>query len=383
MLLLKSIQKEPLVSSGQKAIIRVASDNRFGYNRFVVDLCLIEINNVIHNRRNRCYSNNNYFYLSLPITSKMTKPRNVGYACINMQLSYPKEYGNKKLDPITTNRTMIRKTYDELGIKYASKLSLENVKDLYKIIMWNKINNINFFRVSSNMFPWASEYKWEDLPDYEQICYWLNKSGELAKQHSQRITAHPGPFNKLTSEDERIIKNTISDLEIHAWIFDKMGLDQTTWSKINIHVGAAYGDKQKASSSFCKNFERLSHSVRSRLTVENDDKESLYSVSELYELIYKKINIPIVFDYHHHKLCNGGQTEQEALSMACSTWADIVPATHYSESRMFEQNNIKIKPQAHSDFVYSDINTYGLVVDTMIESKMKELSVQKWLQTVS
>ena len=53
---------------------------------------------------------------------------------------------------------------------------------------------------------------------------------------------------------------------------------------------------------FCKNFERLPESVQSRLTVENDDKASMYSVKDLYEGIHKRIGIPIVFDYHHYTM---------------------------------------------------------------------------------
>ena len=55
-----------------------------------------------------------------------------------------------------------------------------------------------------------------------------------------------------------------------------------------------------AMDRFCKNFERLSESVQGRLTVENDDKESMYSVKDLM-YIHERIGIPIVFDYHHHK----------------------------------------------------------------------------------
>ena len=37
---------------------------------------------------------------------------NIGYACINMQLSYPQKYGGqeKGVLPITTGRSMIRRT---------------------------------------------------------------------------------------------------------------------------------------------------------------------------------------------------------------------------------------------------------------------------------
>ena len=57
---------------------------------------------------------------------------NIGYACINMQLSYPQKYGGqeKGVQPITTGRTMIRRTFDAKGIDYASELTLSNVKDL-------------------------------------------------------------------------------------------------------------------------------------------------------------------------------------------------------------------------------------------------------------
>ena len=65
---------------------------------------------------------------------------------------------------------------------------------------------------------------------------------------------------------------------------------------------------------FCKNFERLSESVQGRLTVENDDKASMYSVKDLM-YIHERIGIPIVFDYHHHLFNTGGLTEQEALEL--------------------------------------------------------------------
>jgi len=275
---------------------------------------------------------------------------------------------------------MIKRTFLAEGTRYASELGLQNVKDLYKILQWNQENGFDFFRMSSNVFPWASEYGWDELPDIESICEWLRRAGDFAKQHNHRITAHPGPFNKLTSDDERIIQNTIKDLTIHGWVFDQMGLPRTPWAKINIHVGATYGDKQKACDNFCRNFERLPESVRSRLTVENDDKASLYSSLDLYKLIYARIGIPIVFDYHHHKFCTGGLSEEYAMRIAADTWGDIVPVVHYSESRAEEQGDPKIKPQAHSDYVYNHIETYGQEVDCMIEAKHKELAVLKWLE---
>ena len=300
----------------------------------------------------------------------MIGPENLGYACMNHEMS-----SRPKKHRITTNRTMIKETFNKKGINYAADLAYQNVQDLYKILLWNEENNFKFFRLSSNIFPWHSEYRWEDLPLLEHIERWLATCGDFAKEHGHRLTSHPGPFNKLTSDNDRIINNTIRDLEAHGWMFDRLGLPRTPFAKINIHVGAAYGNKEKACDNFCRNFEKLSDSVKTRLTVENDDKASLYSTQELYDLIYKRIGIPIVHDVHHHGFCTGGLSQEDAMRLAASTWGDVRPVIHYSQSRAFEHNNPKIKPQAHSDSYWEPVETYGLDVDVMCEAKHKEQAV--------
>ena len=304
----------------------------------------------------------------------------IGYACINMQLSYPTKYGNKPrgTEPITTNRSMIRRTFDEKGLDYASELGLKNVKDLNSLIQWNIMNGYDFFRMSSDMMPWKTDYDWDGLKDIKEIKTWLHSAGTMAITHKVRLTTHPGPFNVLVSPKDNVVQNTINDLTIHGDIMDMMGLSRTPYNKINIHCNGVYGDKESAMDRFCKNFERLPDSVKTRLTVENDDKASMYSVKDLYEGIHQRIGIPIVFDYHHHKFCTGDMTEQAALELAISTWGDIKPVVHYSESRSIEQLNEKIKPQAHSDYVLDYIDTYGHEVDIMVEAKHKELAVNKY-----
>ena len=306
---------------------------------------------------------------------------NIGYACINMQLSYPQKYGGKEkgVKPITTGRSMIKRTFLSKGVDYASELALANTMDLDKIIDWNILNGYNFFRITSELAPWKSEYEWNDLKDIERIKMYLHSAGVKAKSHNLRITSHPGPFNVLTSPHPHVVDNCTTDLTIHGDVFDMLGLTRTPYNKINIHIGGAYGDKESAMERFCKSFERLPDSVKSRLTVENDDKASMYSVKDLYEGVYKRIGIPIVFDYHHHKFCTGDLSEQQALEMAISTWPEgITPATHYSESRRDEQKDETIRVQAHSDYVYDKIETYGNEIDVMVEAKAKELAVERY-----
>lgn len=299
--------------------------------------------------------------------------QNLGYACINMGLSE-----QPKSRRVTTNRSMIKRTFQQRGMPYASELALQNSRDLLRIIKWNYSNDINFFRMSSSIFPWASEYNIAELPDYNQIASVLAEAGSFARQVNQRLTTHPDHFNKLTSPREHVIHNTVRDLEIHGELMDLLGMPRTPWAKINIHVGASYGDKPMALDNFCRNFEKLSDAVRSRLTVENDDRESLYSTEELVTEIHSRIGIPVVHDFHHHLFTHRGMSQAEALGLACSTWGDIIPVVHYSESRAKEHNDPKIRPQAHSDMIQDYIETYGQDVYIMIEAKHKELALLEY-----
>ena len=298
---------------------------------------------------------------------------NIGYACINMQLSSQKP-------KVYTGRSMIKRTFKARGIEYASELGLQNCKDLFEIVKWNNENGFPFFRITSNLFPWSSEYKLKDMPDHQEICDVLDEVGKYVADNSMRITSHPGPFNVLTSPHPHVVDNCINDLSTHGEVFDMMGLSRTPYNKINIHIGGAYGDKESAMARFCTNFVRLPDSVKSRLTVENDDKATMYSVRDLYDGVYKVIGIPIVFDYHHHQFCTGDLTEQKALELAIKTWGDIKPVVHYSESRRDEKKDDTIRVQAHSDYVYEKIETYGHDIDIMVEAKAKELAVQKYLE---
>ena len=299
---------------------------------------------------------------------------NIGYACQNMELS---NLGKGKR--VTMNRSCIRRTYDEKGIDYISELTLKNALDLERLLYWNERHGIKFFRLSSDICPWASEFDMNTMKDIKQIKRVLARAGAYASAHSHRLTSHPGQFNVLCSPTPRVVERSIIDLTIHGTVFDWLGLPRSPYAKINIHLGGAYGDKEGSMKRFCESFKRLPDSVKTRLTVENDDKASMYSVKDLYEGVHKKIGIPIVFDYHHHRFCDGGLTEQEALELAMSTWPeDVKPVVHYSESRQIEQEDPKLKPQAHSDYVYDKIDTYGNMVDIMIEAKAKERALIKY-----
>jgi UV DNA damage endonuclease len=295
---------------------------------------------------------------------------NIGYACINMTM------GKK----VTTNRSMVKKTFNAKGLDYVSELALANAKDLIKILEWNRLNGINFFRLSSALVPWGDNIDITQLKDYKEFKFELKKAGDYAKFWNMRINSHPGPFNVLPSPNESVVQKTFADLELHGKIFDLMGLSKTPYNNINIHCNGVYGDKQSAMDRLITNFKRLSPSVRKRLTLENDDKASMYSVKDLM-YIYENTGIPIVFDYHHHQFCTGDLSEEQALKLAATTWPKgITQEVHYSESKALHENNPKEKPQAHSYLINALPNTYELDLDIMVEAKGKELAILPFIK---
>jgi len=292
------------------------------------------------------------------------KKINYGYACICETL---------KKQKITTNRSLKKATLDKKGLEYVSELSLQNVKDLELYLKWNLQNDIMLFRLSSSIIPWANKVDWHNMKDIEEIKTILKRCGDFATKHEMRLTMHPGQFVVLTSPHKHVVENSINELKAHSDLMDYIGLSETPYNKINIHMGAAYGDKVNSSKTFIKNFKTLPDAIKNRLTVENDDKASMYSVKDLM-YIHNAIKIPIVFDYHHHTFNTGDLSEEAALELACSTWPKgIRPATHYSESK------IGSKPQAHSDYVERIPETYGNIVDIMVEAKQKDLAILKFI----
>jgi UV DNA damage endonuclease len=296
---------------------------------------------------------------------------NFGYACLNLTLSENK---------IIVNRGLIKKTFFDKGLSYVSALIKENLRDLLKIIKWNHEHEIYFYRMSSDMFPWMSEYEIEHLPDFPEIKELLAQAGSLSKEFKIRLTFHPGPFDVLASGNAAVVANTVKDLNQHAQIMDLMGLERNPFNKINIHIGTTLmGNKQQAIQNFCHNLQLLNPGARERITVENDDKISMYNVKELYEGVFLRTGRPIVFDYHHFSCNPGDLTEKEALVLALSTWKkfNIIPVVHYSEPKSAETF------RAHADFVANRINTYGYDFDVMLEAKQKEKALLQYKDLIN
>jgi len=301
----------------------------------------------------------------------------LGYACVNMTLTNrPKKLGGR----VTTSRTARKATWYPDNYQLIGERALLNATDLLHYLEWNNEHRIKLFRIGSELFPWHDHYELNQLPQIKEISERLFEAGEYARKHGIRVTTHPGPFHVLGSPRQEVAERSIIGLERHSEMFDLMGYKPSFENKINIHIGGAYGgDFEGTAKRWIKNWHRLSGGLKSRLVLENDDKESMWSTKMLYNYIHKEIGVPITFDYHHHTFHPDELTEQQALELAGSTWPkDVRQCCHYSESRAKEKQDPKIRKQAHSDYIIDKINTYDHELDIVIEAKAKELALLEY-----
>jgi len=295
----------------------------------------------------------------------LPKNFNLGYACINTKL---------EKESIFTSRTMRLKTYLDKGMDYVRELSMLNLNDLMTIMEWNAQNDIHFFRLSSQMFPFASHPEYGYSLEFADKL--LRKIGTYAKKHNIRLTMHPTHFNNLASESESVIRNTLSDLKHHCEILDRMKLDKN--SVLILHGGGIYGDKVETIKRLRQNLKKLSKIILKRIVFEND--EMSYNVADLLP-ISEEFSIPLVLDFHHDSINGSPKTIDKYFDRVYKVWNDrkIKPKVHVSNScpGVLSSNNImeRRKHSDHIEFLHKPLQKIKFPIDVMLECKLKEQSI--------
>lgn len=294
--------------------------------------------------------------------------RKLGYACKNMTL------GKRVL----TDRTLREARFT---IARVNDLALQNSQDLITIMQWNADHGVQMFRIGSGLFPFMDHpklgYRFTDLQHSAQIAANIAKAGQIAVANDIRLSCHPGPYTCMASPNTEIVRKSVLCVRMHAELGQMLCLPQDDFV-INFHMGGTYGNKSDTAKRFIDNLEHLTDWERAHITIENDDKESMWSISDLVEYGIGD-HVRLVLDVHHHRFC-ARESLIHAASMAFNTWPlDQVPKIHYSESAVGK------KPQAHSDYIENPIpnNLHERDYDVMIEAKAKELALNAYLNKYS
>jgi UV DNA damage endonuclease len=285
----------------------------------------------------------------------------------NMKIGYP-----------CINRSIGCQTTHAFRLKSYSKKRLietveQNLTCLFKILQFNARRDLLFFRITSDLVPFAShqinKFKWQNhfRRNFEKI-------GKFIRDHNMRISMHPDQFTLINSLDTVIFKRSIAELKYHAEVLDLMDLDAT--AKIQIHVGGVYKDKYKSMKRFVSRYHKVGNALRRRLVIENDEKS--YTVQDCLR-IHDDTGIPVLFDTFHHEVNNNGETIQDCLKETGRTWKarDGIPMIDYSHQKEGSRKG------AHADAINTRRFRKFLEIskpydfDIMLEIKDKERSAQK------
>ena len=263
---------------------------------------------------------------------------------------------------------------EEERLQKLSTLCLENANSLVTALEAVHRFGIGAFRVSSQFLPRYTHpvvgYTLDALPDFASIAASLEKVNQLREQWDLRLSFHPDQFVLLSSPSAEVTRKSIAELDYQAMLAEKIGADV-----VNIHAGGVYGDKQAALKRLRENFQYLPERVRSRLTLENDDVS--YTVDDLLP-ICRELDLPLVYDVHHHRCNRDRLTVQEATDASIQTWQAARRGEayfHLSSPKNGWQSN---DPKPHAEMI--DMNDFpqewiGLDVTIDIEAKAKELAV--------
>ena len=248
-----------------------------------------------------------------------------------------------------------------------------NVSALIEMLPRIAQAGIGLFRISSAMFPLADQVDASLWQCNERLVDLLSKAGKIIKDNNLRVTTHPGQFCVLSSDSDNVVQKAITELKIHGWMFDMMGLDRTTRYAINIH-----GGKSDRAEQLSRRIDELDDDVRCRLTLEND--ESAYSVIDLLN-IHKQTSVPVVFDSHHHVFNPDDLSMEEAIEATMETWhGEILPLQHISNTEPGKENGSFPDRRKHSDMIHyvPDAQLKFLrdrKIDVEVEAKQKNLAV--------
>jgi len=297
-----------------------------------------------------------------------------GLCCISLELK----------DQGYSFQTMTYKRFSSLprqeALNILSERILNNLQVTNETIRYCGTNGWAY-RVSSDLFPLITydlaNVSLDDLPNHDEIQDEFDNIEQTIIDTGVRISAHPSEYNVLASTNQEAVDKTITELNFFSSFFDRIGLPASYDCPMNIHIQNKNGSYDEIIGRFITNFNRLDKTCQQRIVIENDDKAGCWSVDELVTIFHPRTNIPITFDYLHHKCYANGLDEETAINRCHETWHGYTPLFHYSESA--PGNN----PRKHADYATQPIDTYGLDFHLDFEIKQKDLAIKKYQELYS
>lgn len=272
----------------------------------------------------------------------------------------------------TMTWTQFQKMKDrEAALRKLERIAISNLENCLRLLKHNKAHDIRFFRFSSRLIPLANHEELGDWDYMKPIGNALRQIAGFLQEYPMRIDFHPDHFVLLNSPDADILKTSIQTLRLHEKLLKGMGVDPQ--HRCVLHVGGGYNDKEQALEQFIHNWGFVPSSLQRMVMLENDD--TTFTVRQALYLC-EKLDIPLVFDLHHHLANHEQEDWTQEWDRIVATWErSPLPLKMHLSSPKSEKEF-----RAHSDFVDARMlmkflhEVKGTVpqIDCMIEAKQKD-----------
>ncbi len=210
----------------------------------------------------------------------------IGYPCVNLGIG------------CTSARTFRLRSYSAALLQEKLAGNLDCLRDT---LDWNAARGILFFRITSDLVPFASHpvcrFDWR-----RRFKRDLAGIGARIRRKRMRVSMHPDQFTLINSPDRGIFLRSVRELRYHAELLDAMELGAS--AKLQIHVGGVYGDREAAMRCFVSRYRELPPAVRRRLVIENDER--CWPLADCLA-IHRHTGVPVVCDVFHHQILNRGR----------------------------------------------------------------------------
>lgn len=289
----------------------------------------------------------------------------LGYVAMSMNLQ------NASPSQTLTYNRFSQLSDEEAARKKLERIAISNIQNCIRLLKHNKANDIHFFRLSSRLVPLATHEALQGWDYIAAIKEDLKELGDFAKEQKMRLDFHPDHFVVINSPNKDIFKTSMGVLKYHYLLLHYMGFDPT--HRCVFHLGGKYQDKEKSLERFIENWGFVPSSIQKMVMIENDDT-SYTLMDGLY--VCEKLNIPLVFDVHHHYANNNGEKWPDHWERVVSTWSHSPhPVKMHISSPKSDQEY-----KSHADYVGLDMfldfvkKTNGTTsqIDCMIEAKQKD-----------
>jgi UV DNA damage endonuclease len=269
----------------------------------------------------------------------------------------------------------------EAAIRKLERIALLNLQNTLRLLKHNVASDIHFYRLTSRLIPLANH---EDLLEWnylKPLKGLLREIGDYAKKHKIRIDFHPDHFVLINSMQKHILKNSINTLKLHYLLLKAMGINPA--HRCVMHVGGNYKETENSLERFVENWMVIPRPIQQMIMLENDDT-SFTLEDTLY--LCEKLNIPLVFDYHHHLAHHQNINWENSWNRVVDTWKHSpLPIKMHISSPKSDKTF-----RHHSDYVDIDMFFRFLSVikgsipqlDCMIEAKMKDEALFKLMEEV-